>query len=175
MRSAQAWIIPTIAMLVLSGCGADRDIRLRSFANNAGGPEEFAVLPGKPLQAPPSYSALPRPTPGGSNLTDQNPMGDAVAALGGNPAALQPGAGIPAGDAALLRHAGRNGIDGAIRATLAAEDEDFRRRKSRFTRIRLAPVDRYVEVYRPQTLDPHAEAERFRRVAIPTPTAPPEN
>ena len=175
MRSAQAWIIPMITVLALAGCGSDRDIRLRSFVNNSGGPEEFAVLPAKPLQAPPSSAALPRPTPGGSNLTDQNPIGDAVAALGGNPAALQPGAGIPAGDAALVRHASRNGTDGTIRATLAAEDEDFRRRKSRFTRIRIAPVDRYVEVYRPQTLDPDAEAERFRRVAIPTPTAPPED
>lgn len=157
----------------LSACaGRDRDIALHDIRSAGPGPDEFSILPGKPLQAPPSYRDLPAPAPGTANLTDQNPLGDGVAALGGRPERLQP-QGIPSSDAALVRQASRNGVEPGIRETVAAADEDFRRRKSRFTRIRLVRQDLYNQVYRRDSLNARREWNRYRRAGVPTPTAPP--
>ena len=162
-----------VAVLAVSACsGEDRDIKLRSFQSLAAGPDEFTVLPGKPLQAPENFSALPAPTPGGKNLTDQNPKGDAVAALGGRASALE-ATGVASRDAALVNHASRNGVPSNIRETLAEEDYAFRKRKSRFTKLRIVKTDRYVEAYKRQTLDGRATASRWRRAGARTPTSPP--
>ncbi|WP_163848423.1 DUF3035 domain-containing protein [Pseudooceanicola aestuarii] len=171
MALARGLII--VAILGLAACGErERDISLRSFHNPGGGPEEFAILPNKALEAPPSYAELPAPTPGQGNRTDLTPEADAVAALGGNPAALD-NRGVAASDAALVAHAGRRGINPDIRPVLTEEDEDFRRRKSRFTKIRLFRVDRYYPAYKRQALDGQKEKQRWQNAGAPTPTAPP--
>lgn len=171
MRKRIAILI--MAATGLAACGGyERDITLRSVTSTTAGPDEFAILPGKPLQAPANFSELPIPTPGSANLTDQNPLADGLAAIGGNPARLQD-TGVPAGDGALVRHASRNGVDPNVRTELAAEDEDFRRRKSRFTRIRIVRQDLYNKVYKRETLNARNEWNRFRRVGARTPTAPP--
>jgi hypothetical protein len=169
MRTLRILIVPIIVVAV-AGCS---DRGLRTMVNNDPGPDEFMVLPAKPLTPPESYTFLPPPRPGAGNLTDQNPRGDAVAALGGNAAALNAGGGIPSADAALVRSAGRYGVEGDIRADLAAEDADFRRRRGRLANIRLFNVDRYSEVYRREALDPFDEAARYRGAGAVTPTAPP--
>jgi hypothetical protein len=163
-----------VAILALSACSRpDGDLNLRNLRTLGAGPDEFAVLPGKPLAMPDQLASLPEPTPGGVNLTDQNPLADGVAALGGRPDALVP-QGAAASDAALVQHAARNGISGDIRMTLAAEDAEFQRRRSRFTQFRLFPdVDRYHEVYSDEMTDPYAELRRFRRMGVATPSAPP--
>lgn len=160
--------------LLLSACSGERDTRLRHLVGNSGdGPEEFAVLPVKPLQRPDSMTALPTPTPGGQNLADATPAADGVRALGGNPARLSTAGNVPRSDGALVRHASRNGVPQGIRQSLSAEDADFRRRQSRFTRIRIFRDDRYARAYRRMTLDPRAEAARWRARGVPTPSAPP--
>ena len=60
-----------------------------------------------------------------------------------------------------------------IRQVLAESDAEFRKRKSRFTNIRIVPVDRYNQAYAQFALNPFKEAERFRRAGIRTPSAPP--
>lgn len=167
----RAILLIVTAGAILAGC-ANRDITMRNLdRTNGDGPEEFAVLPVKPLQQPQSYNDLPAPTPGAANLTDPTPRADAIAALGGNPAA---GAGaIPAADAALVRGATRYGVPANIRADLAQDDLEFRRRASLFTKLRLFKVDRYNQAYRRQVLDPFAERDRFQRAGIRTPSAPP--
>lgn len=157
-------------LILLSGCVAS-DRGLRDLRNNGGGPDEFAILPVAPLQAPADFSDLPTPTPGGSNLTDPTPNADAVAVLGGNPDALVAG-GIPASDSALVTAAGRNGVDPTIRQTLAQEDAAFRTRQSRFGLFR--GRDRYFSAYARQSLDAYAELQRFRNAGITTPSAPPQ-
>ena len=162
-----------LAAFGIAACGGyERDISLRDMRSATPGQDEFMILPGKPLQAPPNFTQLPAPTPGGSNITDQNPLGDGVAALGGNPARLQD-SGIPAGDAGLVRHAARNGSDANVRAELAAEDEAFRRRKSRFTNFRIVKQDLYNQVYKRESLNARNEWNRYRRAGARTPTAPP--
>lgn len=171
MRLAHGMIL--VAILAVTACSRPQgDLNLRNLANPAAGPDEFSVLPGKPLEMP-QQTVLPTPTPGGSNLTDQNPLADGVAALGGRPGALSP-QGVAASDAGLVQHVARNGMAGDIRATLAAEDAEFQRRRSRFTQFRIfRDVDRYHEVYTGEMTDPYAELRRFRRLGVPTPSAPP--
>ena len=147
---------------------------LRDLRSNSNGPDEFMILPSKPLSAPDSYAILPEPTPGGGNLVDQNPRADAVAALGGRGSALDPNRGVPRSDAALVASTGRYGVPTDIRATTTAEDADFRKRQSIFTGFKLFPVDRYNQAYRRQNIDPFEEKRRFDRAGVPTPSSPPE-
>ncbi|MDQ7070610.1 MAG: DUF3035 domain-containing protein [Rhodobacterales bacterium] len=164
-----------MAVMTLAACGGyERDITLRSFKSNSGGPDEFTIIPGKTLEAPDDFASLPVPTPGGTNLTDQTPNADAIVALGGRASALEL-RGVPASDGAIVNHASRYGVPADIRTSLATEDEEFRRRKSRFTKFRIARVDRYNQVYKRQSLDPFRETRRFRRMGVRTPTSPPSN
>ncbi|MGV6848668.1 MAG: DUF3035 domain-containing protein [Marinibacterium sp.] len=160
-------------VLSLAACSANPT--LRTLNKPKDGPDEFKILPLKPLQAPESYTALPVPTPGAANLTDPNPNGDAVTALGGKSSALVPGSGIPSSDGALVSQAARYGIDQDIRQELATIDADFRRRQARFSQLKIVPVDRYQQAYKREALDPYAEASRFRKLGIHTPAAPPKN
>ncbi|MBR9650184.1 DUF3035 domain-containing protein [Thalassovita aquimarina] len=163
-----------IAVLAVAACsGNERDISMRDLRSFTGGPDEFSIIPGKELQTPKDFNTLPAPTPGGSNLTDQDPLGDAAVALGGRASARQPGNGVPAADGALIAHAGRNGVPADIRESLAAEDKEFRRRQSRFTKLRLVRVDRYSQAYKRFELNSQAEVAWWRRQGVTTPTAPP--
>ncbi len=136
-------------------------------------PDEFSVLPTKPLEAPEDYTTLPEPTPGGTNLVDATPQADAVAALGGNPDRLKPGT-IYAGEQPLLAYATRYGVPGDIRATLAAEDLEWRRANNGRLLERLFNVNVYYKSYKSMSLDQHLELERLRRRGIWTPSAPPD-
>ncbi|WP_246107389.1 DUF3035 domain-containing protein [Puniceibacterium confluentis] len=153
----------------LASCG---DGRLRDLSTNRSTPEEFAIVPPKPLETPPNFSELPPPTPGASNRTDQAPLADAVAALGGNPGALY-GTTVSGADAALLGTAQRFGVDATIRAQLAQEDVAYRKRKALFS-WRLVKEDEYNRAYSSQRLDAGAELARLRGQGIRTPSAPPE-
>ena len=156
------------AVTLLSACG---DTNLRNLRSQGDGPDEFVIVPAKPLEEPESYSALPEPTPGGFNRSDQRPLEDVVAALGGQ--ATSPNAPVPGGDAALVNHTGRFGREAGIRTTLAQADQEFRDRQRRLTNIRIFREDIYAQVYRRQALDPAVVADQFRRAGIPTPSAPP--
>ena len=162
------------ALIALSACGAsDNDFALRKIRPTSNGPDEFTIVPNKPLEMPMSLTELPQPTPGQANRTDLNPEADAVAALGGNPAA-ELSRGVGAGDGALVTAASRRGVDPNIRATLAQEDEDFRRRQFRFKRLQLFAQDKYYASYERETLDSQRTKRLWRRSGAPTPSAPPE-
>lgn len=165
-------IMAVMALAMLASCaGYERDVGLRDLRTNRGTPEEFAIVPRKPLEIPETLNQLPTPAPGAVNRTDQTPLGDAVAALGGNPARLALTA-VPAADSAFVGRTGRFGRDGNIRDVLAAEDLDFRKRRSLFS-WKLFKEDEYNRAYRRQRLDAGAELQRFRRLGIQTPSAPP--
>ncbi|MFD1158841.1 DUF3035 domain-containing protein [Roseovarius aestuarii] len=165
-------VLMVFLMLALAACG-NKGKPLSRIEKTGDGPDEFTIIPSKPLQAPESYAALPTPTPGGSNLTDQYPLADGAVALGGNPAALAT-AGIPATDAGLVRHASRYGVNPGIRQTLRAEDDDVRRRHGRVNILNIGPVDDYTNAYRRQWLNSDAEFRRLRRAGITVPSAPPK-
>ena len=158
------------AGLLLAACARQEDPRLMNVRANLGSPDEFGILPTKPLETPPDPRALPPPTPGGTNRVDPTPQDDAISALGGNPNAARRGTG---GDAALLNHVARNGLDPDIRAQLAAEDLEFRRRHRGRVMERAFNVNVYYRVYRWMSLDQYAELLRWRRAGVSTPAAPP--
>ena len=73
-------------MALLAACGGSAEPDLLNISQpRSEGPDEFAILPAKPLEVPEDLAALPEPTPGGSNLTDPTPFADAAVAMGGNP------------------------------------------------------------------------------------------
>lgn len=155
------------AGLLLSACGDRENPRLMNLRSPHDGPDEFAILPTKPLEMPKDFAALPDPTPGGPNLVDQAPLDDAVIALGG-----RPGAG--GGDAALVAAAGRHGVSGGIRDQLAADDAQFRRGKRPRVLERLFGTSTYHRAYEGQALDADEELARWRKVDRRTPQATPE-
>lgn len=154
------------ALLLLAACAGNG--QLHRLNSGATGPDEFSVIPMRPLAVPASLT-LPPPTPGGANLADPNPLGDGLAALGGTP-----GAGA-AGDAALMTRVARYGTDPAIRSTLAVEDAELRGRAMRLTGFNLLGRDRYFPAYARMALDAWAELARFRAAGVPTPSAPPQD
>jgi len=172
MRPASSVTLCLLAALTLSACGENRG--LRDLRDPAAGPEEFSILPTKNLEVPDSYSVLPAPTPGQANLVDPNPKADAVAALGGNPARLND-TGVPRSDGALIASTSRFGVPGNIRETTSAEDAEFRKRRGRFTNIRLFKTDSYAQVYKREILDSGQTLNTYRRAGRKTPTAPPVN
>ncbi|MCZ4352832.1 DUF3035 domain-containing protein [Roseovarius aestuarii] len=173
MSAPRSIILIAIAVLALAGCGrGDRDVTLTRIKNTGNGPDEFSVLPSKPLQTPESYNALPAPTPGSANLVDPNPIAEGVAAMGGNPAATVP-AGVGRSDGGLVNYANRYGVNQGIRQTLAGEDAETRRRHGRVNIFNIGPNDDYTDAYKRQWLDSYAEQQRLQRSGVVTPSAPP--
>ena len=154
--------------LLLAACGREADDRPAServVAAALEAPEEFAVLPQKPIEVPEDLDTLPPPRPGTQSRVDLDPQADALAALGGRRAA-------PAGqDRALLAAVGPARPD--IRAVLAGEDAIWRERN----RGRLIPrlLGRVTEavVYARQRLDAAAELRRLRAAGVEVPQMPP--
>lgn len=163
-------ILAMTAALALTGCSTSG--QLMTLQSSGDGPDEFGIVPTRPLQMPADLAQLPPPTPGGTNITDPVPRADAVASLGGNPGLLSV-PGIGAADAALVAYSGRLGRDGNIRAVTAAEDQAFRARHGRRLLEVVFRTNVYMRAYAPMSLDPHAEMDRFRRAGVRTPSAPP--
>lgn len=175
MRFDRGLVTASLVLAALGACAprsqSDGPV-LMNIAGSQRGPDEFSILPNAPLQAPPSFSTLPTPTPGGRNLVEPDPQADAVAAMGGRPSALR-GQGGAGADGALLSHAGRYGTDPTIRESLAAEDLALRERRRGRVLERLFGANVYQRAYRGQALDRDAELERWRAAGARTPAAPP--
>lgn len=154
--------------LFLAGCGGDRDPQLMNLRKSSAAPDEFSILPTKPLEQPASYAALPEPTPGGANRVDRNPNAEAVVALGGNPN------GGSGGDGALIQTAARYGVSQDIRGVTAQEDLAFRQKNNGRLLERLFNVTTYYKAYDDQSLDQYRELRRLRRAGARTPAAPPD-
>ncbi|WP_426033789.1 DUF3035 domain-containing protein [Cypionkella sp. TWP1-2-1b2] len=170
MRSAKVVLaFAGAALLALAAC-SEKAPDLMNLRSDSNGPDEFAILPPKALELPVSLADLPAPTPGGANLTDPNPQGDAITALGGKPAATS---GVS--DAGLYNYATRQGVTPGIRATLAAEDLEFRKKNNGRPLERLFNLNVYYKAYAKQSLDQHAELARWRAAGARTPSAPPRN
>lgn len=163
------------ACLVLGACaGADDAPILMNVRSTTTGPDEFAILPNKPLEIPTDLAALPEPTPGGSNRSDLTPDADAIAALGGRPARATVSGQVSSSDQGLLRYTTRYGRAADIRDALAAEDLAFRQANNGRLLERLFNVNVYFEAYEAQSLDQEAELLRLRRAGVRNVSAPPD-
>lgn len=165
-----ALLTAVLASLTLGACASDKTPNLMNLRSDTNGPDEFAILPVKPLEMPEDLAVLPPPTPGGTNLVDPNPMAEAVVALGGKP--RDPNAGSGA-DNQLVSYAARDVVTQDVRSILAAEDLDYRKRHNGRLLERLFNVTTYFKAYKPQALDQYAELARWRARGVATPSAPP--
>ena len=155
------------ALIALGACGGG-DPRLMNIRNTESGPDEFSILPTRPIAMPQDLSNLPQPTPGGVNRTDPDPQGDAIRALGGNPARdVRQAAGLAA-------YATRLGVSPDIRDVLAREDLAFRSQNRGRVLERLFNTNVYFRAYDETALDGYAELARLRSAGVRTPAAPPE-
>lgn len=166
------------AVLVIgavAGCDTSQGIG-GLFAGDVGkrGPDEFSIVPTKPLELPKDFTALPDPTPGARNRTDQLPEHDAVAALGGQPSRLD-STKVGSGEGPLLAATTRNGTGENIRAVLAEEDKEFRKKNGPLFLQRIFKVNTYLKTYEDQTLEARNTNDRLRQRGIKTPSVqPPE-
>jgi hypothetical protein len=167
---ARTWLLALMGAAMLSACSHSGTPHLMNLRTGTDGPDEFAILPPKALELPTDLAALPEPTPGGANLTDKDPRGDAVAALGGKSGKL---GGIPAGDLGLVNYANRNGVTQNVREVLAEADLDWRKRHNGRLLERVFAVSVYYKAYRAFMLDQFAELAYWRGRGVPTPSAPP--
>jgi len=163
-----AWKLGLGALLaaLTSGCsGGDPELMNVRAMNRT--PDEFAILPNKPLEMPKNFAELPTPAPGTPSRTDPTPEADAIVALGGNPAR-----GVR-GDQGMINYVSRYGVNPSIRQAVAAEDLEYRRRHDGRLLERWFNVNVYFRAYRPQSLDQYAELERWRRLGVRNVGAPP--
>lgn len=174
MQTAKGSVLAALVALSLSACGNDDQPNLMNLRQQGNGPDEFGIVPPKPLEMPQDLAQLPEPTPGGSNITDATPHEDAIIALGGKPQAPATGAGAPAADGALVAAASRNGVQSDIRTALAEKDLDIRRKNNGRLLERLFGVNVYYRAYDDMWLDQQAELERWRAANAGNPSAPPE-
>jgi hypothetical protein len=161
-----------LALAALLGACARGEPDLMRLSSGQEGPDEFAIVPGKPIEMPPDLAALPPPAPeGAANRADPTPEADAVAALGGRPERLERDGRAP--DGALLRAAGRHGVQPDIRDQLAEADQAFRGDNRGRVLERVFNVTTYFDAYARSELDKHAEQERWRRAGARSSAAPP--
>jgi hypothetical protein len=172
MQVAPGKLALVIALLGALAACSEKEPNLMSDSSG-NGPDEFSILPPKPLQDPGSYSDLPAPTPGAGNRSDPTPRQDAVNALGGRGDRVV-ASGLQAGEQPLVNHAGRYGVSGTIRADLARDDLEWRRKHDGKLLERLLNVNVYYRAYEKMSLDKYEELKRLRRLGIWTPAVPPQ-
>lgn len=162
-----------VAVCALVAACSESQPDLLNVRTNTGSPDEFAILPPKPLEEPGDFNNLPTPTPGGVNRTDPTPREDAVTALGGRGDQVT-GSRMTAAERDIVAHAGRYGVSADIRSVLASEDLEWRRDNDGKVLERLFNVNVYYRAYKEMSLDQQRELARLRRLGIWTPSAPPD-
>ena len=163
-RAAKPLVL--LAAMALCGCAGGLAGGLRA-AGIAGKPDEFKVLPTRPLEMPSNLAALPPPTPGTPNRVDYQPRAEAIAGLSG-----RPGAAGNADGTALVVAAGPR--DPNVRPELAAEDAEWRQTHHGRLLERMFSSDREALVYRPMVLVAPDEFERMRASGLAVPAATPQ-
>lgn len=162
------------ALVACGGSNTDEAPNLMNIRSSDNTPDEFGILPVKPMEMPGDLAFLPAPTPGGANRTDPTPRADAIAALGGRPERATPQGQIPGSDAGLVNYTSRYGRDGNVRAELAAADLEFRQNNRGRPLERLANLNVYYDAYEDEELDQHRELQRARGGGARNVSAPPD-
>jgi hypothetical protein len=165
LRRGAAPALLLLAGAALAGCGEGGLASGLRSAGVANTPDEFLVLPTRPLELPPDLSTLPPPTPGQRNRVAYVPEAEAITALSGRPPAAAPSA------PALVARAGPSAP--AIRSILVEEDAQYRDSNQLLLFERWFGPDRERQIYASQILDADAELERLRARGVRTPAAPP--
>lgn len=162
---ALAWVAVAVAATALSGCGEGGVAGKLRSAGVAGKPDEFMVLPTRPLEMPDDLTLLPSPQPGTTNRVDYRPHAEAVAGLTGRPDVQGSGGG------ALVAAAGPR--DPQVRTQLAQEDVAWRDPHHGLLLERLFARDKQYVVYGPMILNAPEALDTQRAQGRQVPAAPP--
>ena len=167
-RRAIAYLaLALVAAASLAGCKGQNTLAGGLRAAGVGSsPDEFLVLPTRPLEMPENLSALPPPAPGTPNRVDYQPKAEAIAGLTGRSGGI-----ATTNGAALVARAGPR--DPAIRSELAAEDVTWRQTHHGLLIPRLLAKDKNTVTYEAMLLNAPAEFERLRALGVQVPAAPP--
>ncbi|MEM8572452.1 MAG: DUF3035 domain-containing protein [Pseudomonadota bacterium] len=168
LKKAKLTLLLFSLAVMVSGCGDGVAGFLRSSGATST-PDEFQVLPTRPLEIPDDLAALPVPTPGATNRVQYEPEPLAIAGLTGQE---QPAR--TANGAALLARAGAASNDPQIRATLATEDAAYRANNRGRVLERWFSNDREALIYRDMTLDAGAVYESMRARGVRVSAPPPD-
>ena len=166
--------ILTVSMVLSVTACNDNPVfgRNGNFRLKDAGPDEFAVVPTKELELPEDLAVLPEPTPGARNRVDQRPEQDAIVALGGDGDSLDSNL-IRSDEQALVASVSRYGVTGDIRASLAAEDEEFRGKKNgKWIGRTIFPKGHYLRQYKGEALEAYEEHLRLQRLGVRTTSVP---
>jgi len=166
------FIFVTTLLLALGAC-SQKEPQLMNLGSGDGGPDEFLIVPTKPLESPDDFSALPTPTPGGGTRTDPSPVADAVEALGGSRAQATHSS-MRSSEQGVVSFASRYGVAQGIRTDLAAADLEWRRKHNGRLLERMFNVSVYFRAYEKMSLDQYLELARLRGLGIWTPAVPPD-
>ncbi|KAB7614308.1 DUF3035 domain-containing protein [Amylibacter sp. SFDW26] len=156
---------------LVAACGRGESIfdKNGDFKIRDAGPDEFSIIPTKPLEIPEDTVTLPEPTLGSKNRVDLEPDRDAITALGGNPERLDSEL-IASDEQALIAAASRSGVPGNIRDQIDADAKVIaKKRKPRFFQ-RWIGHDGRLQTYKSESLDPVLETDRLRRQGVRTPS-----
>lgn len=154
-----------IGALAIAGCSGGGLAGYLRTSGVTSTPDEFMVLPTKPLEMPADLAALPQPVPGARNRVDIDPEELAVAGLTGTPGQVNTVSG-----AGLVARVGP--AEPQIRTVLAVEDATWRAENGGRFFERLFSADKESVIYRGQVLDaPGTFVDlRDRGVDVPSPS-----
>ena len=163
MKIAGLKIITTVALVgALAGCDNSQGIGrfIAGEPNADSGPDEFGIVPTKPLELPDDFAALPEPTPAGATLRihtqRKTPSQRSVAGQNGLIARAlaqeKPRCWLRLNAMARLR---------IFRTVLAEEDKEFRKQNGPKLLERWFNVNTYLKSYDDETLP----ARLYKRIA----------
>jgi hypothetical protein len=169
LRQAPLAFLLLPLVLAVSGCSEGGLAGALRSSGATSTPDEFLVLPTRPLEIPDDLASLPPPTPGAPNRVEYQPETLAVTGLTG-----QQGTARTASGAALLARAGAASNDPLIRTRLAQEDAEYRASHGGRLLERLFARDQDALVYRDMTLDAAAAYEQMRARGVQLSAPPPD-
>lgn len=139
---------------------------------SVGAPDEFLIISRRPLQRPPSFD-LPRPQPGAASRVELDPLAEAHGAVFSRPEPVRLATASP-GEQALLRGAGADGDNSAIRDEIAAEGVTPEgERQFGLTSLGGFAIPATLDEEEDALIEVQRENEALRQRGLPTPTAPP--
>ncbi len=155
-----------IGAVFASGCQNTNLASVLREAGVGGSPDEFMVLPTRPLEIPQDLNTLPVPKPGSVSLVDYRPKESAVAALTGGPTAVGTASGAALVAAVPPASAG-------IRTVLANEDVTYRENNKGLFFQRMFTKDKEALIYSAELLNPKTEYNNLQAAGVRTYPATP--
>lgn len=168
LRQAHLAILLLPLVLAAGGCGEGGLAGVLRSSGATSTPDEFLVMPTRPLEIPENLASLPTPTPGAPNRVEYQPEAIAIAGLTGQDSMRTASA------SALLARAGAGSANPQIRTILAQEDIEYRNRHRGRVLERLFSRNKEALIYQDMTLNAPVVYEAMRERGVNLSAPPPD-